>query len=62
MRPARSRFRARGILFAALAAGLLVIAWQAAASAVWVVAGAAAAIGLWMADMARRDLGPRNRR
>jgi hypothetical protein len=62
MRPARSsRFRARGLLFTALAVGLLAIAWEAAAASVWVVAVAAAAIGLWMADLARRDLGPRRR-
>ncbi|HEY2790219.1 MAG TPA: hypothetical protein VGI72_12255 [Gaiellales bacterium] len=61
MRPARPRFRARGVLFTALAAGLLAIAWAAASASVWVIAGAAAAIGVWMADLARRDLGPRRR-
>jgi hypothetical protein len=62
MGPARSsRFRARGVLFTALAVGLLAIAWEAASAAVWVVAVAAVAIGLWMADLARRDLGPRPR-
>ena len=43
----------------ALTAGLLGIAWEAAASSVWPVAVASAVIGLWMADLARRDLGPR---
>jgi hypothetical protein len=62
MRPARPRFRARGALFAALACGLLAIAWEAAAAAVWIIAVAAAAIGVWMADLARRDLGPRRPR
>jgi VanZ family protein len=59
MRPARSRFRARGALFTALALGLLAIAWAAASAEEWVIAVAAAAIGVWMADLARRDLGPR---
>ncbi|HEY3765595.1 MAG TPA: hypothetical protein VGL44_10600 [Gaiellales bacterium] len=59
MRPARPRYRARGALFAALTVGLLGIAWAAASASVWIIAGAAAAIGLWMADLARRDLGPR---
>jgi hypothetical protein len=59
VRPARPRYRARGALFAALAAGLLGIAWAAAAASVWVVAAAAAVIGVWMADLARRDLRPR---
>jgi hypothetical protein len=59
MRPARPRFRARGALFTALAVGLLAIAVDAVTAAEWVIAIAAAAIGLWMADLARRDLGPR---
>jgi hypothetical protein len=63
MRPARSsRFRARGMLFTALAVGLLAIAWEAASASEWVVAVAAAAIGVWMGDLARRDLGLRLRR
>ncbi len=63
MRPARtSRFRARGMLFTALAVGLLAIAWEAASASVWVVAVAAVAIGVWMADLARSDLGPGPRR
>ena len=52
MRTARPRYRARGILFVAIAVA-------AAMAAVWVVTVAAAAIGLWMGDLARRDLGPR---
>jgi hypothetical protein len=59
MRPARPRYRARGVLFIALAVGLLAIAWEAATASVWVVAAAAAVIGLWMADLARRDLARR---
>jgi hypothetical protein len=59
VRPARPRYRARGVLFAALAVGLLGIAVAAASSSVWVVAAAAAVVGVWMADLARRDLGPR---
>lgn len=56
MRPARPRYRARGVLFTALAVGLLAIAWEAATASVWIVAAAAAVIGVWMADLARRDL------
>ena len=59
MRTARPRYRARGILFVAIAVGMLAIAVAAAMAAVWVVTVAAAAIGLWMGDLARRDLGPR---
>jgi len=59
MRTARPRDHARGILFAAIAVGMLAIAVAAAMAAVWVVTVAAAAIGLWMGDLARRDLGPR---
>jgi hypothetical protein len=46
----------------ALAVGLLAIAVDAVTAAEWVIAVAAAAIGLWMADLARRDLGPRRSR
>jgi len=59
MRTARPRYRARGILFAAIAVGMLALAVVAAMAGEWVVTVAAGAIGLWMADLARRDLGPR---
>lgn len=59
MRPARPRYRARGLLFVAIAVGLLALAVVAAMASEWVVTVAAGAIGLWMADLARRDLGPR---
>jgi hypothetical protein len=58
----RSRFRARGALFAVIACGLIAIAAAAASASVWVVAVAAAVIGLWMGDLARRDLGLRRGR
>ncbi len=59
MRSARPRYRARGILFVAIAVGMLAIAVDAATADEWVVTFAAGVIGLWMADLARRDLGPR---
>jgi hypothetical protein len=59
MRTARPRYRARGILFVAIAVGMFAIAVDAATAGVWVVTLAAGVIGLWMADLARRDLGPR---
>jgi hypothetical protein len=59
MRTARPRYRARGILFVAIAVGMLALAVVAAMAGEWVVTVAAGAIGLWMADLARRDLGPR---
>jgi succinate-acetate transporter protein len=59
MRTARPRYRARGILFVAIAVGMLALAVVAAMADEWVVTVAAGAIGLWMADLARRDLGPR---
>jgi len=59
MRTARPRYRARGLLFVAIAVGLLALAVVAAMASEWVVTVAAGAIGLWMADLARRDLGPR---
>ena len=59
MRTARPRYRARGILFVAIAFGMVAIAVAAAMAGVWVVTFAAGAIGVWMADLARRDLGPR---
>jgi len=59
MRTARPRYRARGILFAAICVGMLAIAVAAAMAGEWVVTVAAGAIGLWMADLARRDLAPR---
>ena len=59
MRTARPRYRARGILFVAIAVGMLAIALDAATAGEWVVTIAAGVLGLWMADLARRDLGPR---
>jgi hypothetical protein len=59
MRTARPRYRARGLLFVVIAVGLLALAVVAAMASEWVVTVAAGAIGLWMADLARRDLGPR---
>ena len=59
MRTAPPRYRARGILFVAIAVGMLAIAVDAATAGVWVVTVAAGVIGVWMADLARRDLGPR---
>jgi hypothetical protein len=61
MRTARPRYRARGILFVVICLGMLAIAAAAARAGGWVVTLAAGAIGLWMADLARRDLGPRRR-
>jgi uncharacterized membrane protein len=46
----------RGLLFAALALGLLAIGGFAATSEEWVIAVAGVVLGLWMADLARRDL------
>jgi uncharacterized membrane protein len=50
--------RALGILFAALAAGLGLIALFSALEGgrAWVIALAATALTLWMADLARRAL------
>ncbi|HSG12528.1 MAG TPA: hypothetical protein VLA22_01530 [Gaiellaceae bacterium] len=50
-----------GLLFIALAAGLLLIAVYSArqGGGAWVIAAAAAALGLWMADLARRVLARR---
>ena len=47
-----------GLLFLALAAGLLLVAVYSAreGGGAWVIAAAAAALGLWMADLARRAL------
>jgi hypothetical protein len=47
-----------GLLFVALAAGLLFVAVYSArqGGGAWVIAAAAAALGLWMADLARRVL------
>jgi len=47
-----------GLLFMALAAGLLFIAVDSAreGGGAWVIAAAAAALGIWMADLARRVL------
>jgi hypothetical protein len=61
MRTARPRFRARGILFAAICIAMLAIAVAAAMAGEWIVTVAAGAIGLWMGDLARRDLGPPRR-
>jgi hypothetical protein len=53
--------RALGLLFTALAAGLLAIAVFAALEGgrAWVPAIAAAALGIWMAGLAVRALGLR---
>ncbi len=56
------RPRARGILFAVLAAALIGIGYAAVRGGVWVIAVAAAAIGVWMADLALRDFGVRGSR
>jgi hypothetical protein len=50
--------RALGLLFAVLAAGLVVIAIFSALEGgrAWVLAVAAAALGMWMADLSRRAL------
>ena len=47
-----------GLLFAALAAGLLLIAVYAAleGGGAWVIALAAGALAVWMGDLARRAL------
>jgi len=54
----RVQRRLLGILFVALAAGLLLIAVYSALSGgrAWVVALAAAALAAWMGDLARRVL------
>jgi hypothetical protein len=57
----RPRFSARGLLFVALALGLLGIAAAAAVGGVWAVTVAAAVLGAWMAELALRDLGFRRR-
>jgi hypothetical protein len=53
--------RALGLLFAALAAGLALIAVYSALEGgrAWVIALAAAALALWMGDLARRALARR---
>jgi hypothetical protein len=53
--------RALGLLFAVLAAGLLLVATAAAreGGAAWVVALAAAVLALWLVDLARRALARR---
>jgi len=48
---------ARGLLFVALAAGLLAIGYYSWASGRWVPGVAGAVLGVWMLDLARRDLG-----
>jgi hypothetical protein len=52
--------RALGLLFAVLAAGLLVVALLAALEGgrAWVIALGAAVVGVWMGDLARRALAP----
>jgi hypothetical protein len=52
--------RLLGLLFAALAVGLGLIAAFSAfhGGAAWVVAFAAAVLALWMGDLARRALAP----
>jgi hypothetical protein len=53
--------RLLGLLFAALAAGLGLVAVYAAleGGGAWVIALAAAALAAWMGDLARRVLIPR---
>jgi hypothetical protein len=53
--------RLLGLLFAALAAGLGLVAVYAAleGGSAWVIALAAAALAAWMGDLARRVLIPR---
>jgi hypothetical protein len=50
--------RALGLLFAVLAAGLLVVAVLSARDGgrAWIIAVAAGALGVWMGDLARRAL------
>jgi hypothetical protein len=52
--------RALGLLFAVLAAALLLVAGLAALEGgrAWVIALAAAAVGVWLGDLARRALAP----
>ena len=58
----KPRASARGLLFAALTAGLAVIASLAVSGSAWVVAAAAIVLALWMADLAARELGLRGGR
>jgi uncharacterized membrane protein YccC len=60
---ARVQRRLLGLLFAALAAGLALIAVYSAleGGAAWVIALAAAALAAWLGDLARRALIRRRR-
>ena len=51
--------KSRGLLFAALAVGLVSIGLAAARAGQWAIAVAGLALGVWMADLARRDLSRR---
>ena len=55
---ARMQRRLLGILFAALAVGLglVAVASALAGGGAWIIALAAAALALWMGDLARRAL------
>ncbi|MGN6380511.1 MAG: hypothetical protein ACTHNU_16295 [Gaiellales bacterium] len=55
----RVRVTPRGLLFVALAAGLLGIAWAAATAGRWEIAVPAVVLAVWMFDLALRDLGIR---
>lgn len=58
----RPHFSARGLLFVALAAGLLAIGWFSWAAGHWVPGVGGLVLGIWMLDLARRDLGIRRGR
>ncbi|HUZ85097.1 MAG TPA: hypothetical protein VMU66_10405 [Gaiellales bacterium] len=51
------RLTARGVLFLALAAGLLAIGYLSAAAGHWVPGAGGLVLGVWMADLARREVG-----
>ena len=57
----RPHLSARGLLFVALAVGLLAIGLFSGVAGHWVPGAGGIVLGLWMADLARRDLGLRRR-